>query len=64
MPAPELELDERWFEVIARNETTVMTRHRITGNLALWRLQWRSNGDYPSGFAADAWAAFLSTSKQ
>lgn len=59
MPAPELELTDEFFEVLARNETTVMTKHRKSGTLGLWRLEWRDRGDYPPGFEQQAWAAFL-----
>jgi hypothetical protein len=59
MSAPELELDERFFEVIARNETCVLTKHRTTGTLGVWKLEWRDRGDYPPGLESNAWAAFL-----
>lgn len=56
---PELELDDRWFEVLARSPTAVLTKHRITGNLGLWQLRWRDADNYPPGFQAEAWAAYL-----
>lgn len=56
---PELEIDERWFEIIARSETAVLTKHRHSGSLGLWRLEWRDRGDYPPGFEQNAWAAYL-----
>jgi hypothetical protein len=61
---PELEIDDRFFEIIARSETAVLTKHRQSGNLGLWRLAWHSDGpNYPPGFEQNAWAAFLDTHK-
>lgn len=62
MPIPELELDDRWFEVLARNETAVLTKHRNSNALDIWRLEWRHKAAYPPSAAADAWEAFLKTS--
>lgn len=55
----ELELDDRFFEVIASSPTAIMTKHRISGTLNLWQLDWRERGDYPTSFEAEAWAAYL-----
>lgn len=54
-----LELDDRWFEVLARSPTAVLTKHRISGALTVWRLEWRERGDFPSGFESEAWAKYL-----
>lgn len=60
----ELEIDDRFFEIIARSETAVLTKHRQSGNLGLWKLDWRDAGNYPPGFEQNAWAAFLDSQKQ
>lgn len=54
-----LELDDRWFEVLAQSPTAVLTKHRVSGTLTLWRLEWRDRDEYPPGFESEAWAKYL-----
>lgn len=53
-----LELDERWFEVIARTDYAAIVKHRPTNKLSAWKLVW-----WPSfrliENAADAWNEYL-----
>lgn len=56
---PTLELDDRWFEIIATSPTAVLSKHRISGNYELWALEWRDRGTYPPGFEEKAWADYI-----
>lgn len=54
-----LELDDTWFTVVASSPAVILTQHKISGALGLWRLEWRDRGDFPKGFEGDAWAAYM-----
>lgn len=56
---PELEIDERWFKVLASSPTAVITQHTKTGTLQMWRLEWRDKGHWSAASAGDAWAAYM-----
>lgn len=60
---PELEIDDRCFEIVAQSPTAVLTKHRISGTLGLWQLAWCDRGNYPPGFEAEAWANYLNAMK-
>lgn len=62
MPS-KLEIDDRWFEIIAQSPTAVLTKHRQSGTLGLWRLEWRDAGNFPPGFETNAWEAYLGAQK-
>lgn len=59
MPAPLLDIDQRHFEILASSERVVLTRHRVTGNLTVWKLDWREHSNLPGGFSAEAWAHYM-----
>lgn len=59
---PILELDDRWFEVIASSPTAVLTKHRTSGDYTVWALEWRDRGEYPPGFETKAWADYMKRS--
>lgn len=56
---PELELDPRWFTVLATSPNAVLTKHNTSGSLTIWRLEWRERGDFPAGMEAEAWANYM-----
>ena len=56
---PQLELDARWFEVLATSDRAVLTRHRISGALTVWKLDWRDHADVPASSASEAWAIYM-----
>lgn len=62
MNVPPLELDERWFEVLARSDRAVLACHRQSGKLTIWRLDWREYADLPEGFTGEAWETFMKVS--
>lgn len=57
--SPELELDERWFKVLASSPSAALVQHTQTGTLVLWRLEWKDKGDWPAASNGDAWAAYM-----
>lgn len=52
----QLELDERWYEILASSPVAVISRHKISGNLTVWKLDWREHDSYQS--TTEAWAAY------
>jgi hypothetical protein len=64
MPAPPLELDNRWFEVLATSDRAVLTRHRISGSLTVWKLDWLDHGDFPDTSSSEAWAQWMRLSNE
>lgn len=63
---PELELDERWFTVLARSSTAVIAKHNTSGSLTVWRLvpEWRQHdGNFDADEAAKAWAMYMDAQK-
>lgn len=55
----DLDIDERFFEVLAKTATVAITRHRVTGSLGIWQLTWKDIGDFPPSFQGEAWAKFM-----
>lgn len=56
---PAIELDPQWFTIMAASETAVITRHNVSGNIDVWRLEWHHHGAFPASFAAEAWAKYM-----
>lgn len=62
MSLPKLELDERFFVILAQAEGVALSQHKITGSLDIWRLDWKCSGRntvYQANEAATAWAQYM-----
>lgn len=56
---PKLELDPQWFTILASSPTAAIVRHNLSGNIDIWRLEWRHRDGFPSGMSAEAWEKYL-----
>lgn len=62
---PPLEIDQRYFTILAQTDSVAIVQHKISGSLSIWQVEWRApsgvdalcfNGDQ----AGAAWAAYMS----
>lgn len=55
---PPLELDPRWFTILAQTESAAIVQS-ASGNISVWRLEWRDVADYPPGMSPEAWEKYV-----
>lgn len=53
---PPLELDPRWFTILAQNGNVAISKH-ISGGMDIWQLEWKHKATY--GNDADAWEKYM-----